>query len=61
MSTVLRNYRYILLAVFVGLSVLGFAILLPNLKLISLVFGDDSVSLGDKLGLARGATWFHHY
>ncbi len=56
MSTVLRNYRYVLLAIIVGLSVFGFAILLPNLQLISLVFGDSSVSLGDKLGLLGSIT-----
>lgn len=54
MSTVLRNYQYVLLAIIVGLSVLGFAILLPNLQLISLVFRDSSVSLADKLGLLVG-------
>jgi len=51
MSTVLRNYQYVLLSFLTGTSVLGFAILLPNLKLISLVLGDNAVSLGDKLAL----------
>lgn len=51
MPTVVRNYKYILLATIVGLSVLGFTILLPNLKLIGLVSADSSVSIGDKIGL----------
>lgn len=53
MLNVLRNYWYVLLAVSVGLAVLGFAILLPNLGLISLVLVDDSVALNDKLELLR--------
>lgn len=54
MSIVLRNYQYVLLAALAGVAVLGFAILLPNLKLISLVFVDSTVSLGDKLALLMG-------
>jgi hypothetical protein len=49
MSVVLQKYPYILLALVVGFVVFAFAVLLPNLTLIRLVWLSDTASLGDKL------------
>ncbi len=51
MSVVIQKYPYILLALLVGFIVFAFAVLLPNLTLIRLVWLSDTASLGDKFTL----------
>jgi len=42
--TLLKNYRYVLSAVLIGLLVLGLAILFPNLQLLVVVWENDAIS-----------------
>ena len=51
MKFVFRNYPYILLAVFLGLFILGVAILIPSFWLLTTVFADGAISLTDKIML----------
>lgn len=51
MAFVLRHYNYFVLALLVGLLVLGVAILLPSFSLLATVFADSTVPLADKLHL----------
>lgn len=51
MTLILRHYHYFVLALLVGLLVLGVAILLPSFSLLATVFADSAVPLTDKLHL----------
>lgn len=54
MAFVPRHYHYFILALLVGLLVLGVAILLPSYSLLTTVLADRAVSLADKAGLLWG-------
>ncbi len=51
MSVVIQKYPYILLALLVGFVVFAFAVLLPNLTLIRLVWLSEGASFADKFFL----------
>lgn len=51
MNVVLKNYWYILLTLFIGVLIFAFSVLLPNLKLVGIVWGDGAISTTSKVAL----------
>lgn len=51
MNIVLKNYCYVLLALCIGVFIFAFSVLLPNLKLVGMVWGDSAISIASKVAL----------
>jgi len=51
MNVVLKNYWYVLLTLFIGVLIFAFSVLLPNLKLVGMVWGDGAISTTSKVVL----------
>lgn len=51
MNVVLKNYWYVLLTFFIGVLIFAFSVLLPNLKLVGMVWGDGAISTTSKIAL----------